>query len=694
MTYETRDLFADDTHEHDTAPDCEERTAAPFRVGQGYVDRQGRAWIVAIEPVDTQGGTISRTLMIVGGPDPMAAIRWNITIAREGGAMAATNEHEVKSWRDASPIADHPDPAGLYAAAKAKKAETRDRMARAAEEATRQREASEAELARYAPAWAKAAIIAEYDEDASDTMSDYHNHRTTRVVVLGWSKHTRDLFPEMRKAAATFEDTAHLADAPESAEHREKYSMGAGFYLKDGWRDSTGWGVKKRDLCRRDDGTVTLSTGAADLEISDAAKGKAAPVKPAAPASGASNASGLFSIEQHTHTKRGFEMWIATMTERVERDDYNRFLAAAKALGGWYSRKWGTTPAGFAFKSAEAARQFVEGGDVEPGGDDASAPAAPGVADKLRTLADGMQAAIDGKFADRRTNTPKQQRQAAVARQDGTELERAQAIMRALADHHDAGTVPPILAGVTTKAAAVELAKEEIDRSNAGYYDAGIATGKPYSWPDDARRDKAAAAWALVAGADDERRAAEQLRQKVEGLQFAKIPGYFPTPADIIAEMLREADLPAGARVLEPSAGSGAIADAVREAGHDVDCVEHWGTLREILEAKGHTLIGSDFTEISPPAHPAPLYDAALMNPPFEKGQDCDHVARAWSFLKPGGVLVAIMGAGITFRSQRPYTTCRDWIEAEGGELRDIPAGAFKESGTGVASVMLIMHKD
>lgn len=60
------------------------------------------------------------------------------------------------------------------------------------------------------PAWAKAVIIAELEEDQSDIMTDYFGSRTVRTVALAWSKHERDLFPELRKAAATFDPTAFL----------------------------------------------------------------------------------------------------------------------------------------------------------------------------------------------------------------------------------------------------------------------------------------------------------------------------------------------------------------------------------------------------------------------------------------------------------------------------------------------------
>lgn len=69
--------------------------------------------------------------------------------------------------------------------------------------------------------------------------------------------------------------------------------------------------------------------------------------------------NGAYSIEEHTHTKRGFQMFIVIPTERVERAEFNRLRREAKALGGWYSRKWQSTPGGFAFKESETAERFA-----------------------------------------------------------------------------------------------------------------------------------------------------------------------------------------------------------------------------------------------------------------------------------------------------------------------------------------------
>lgn len=110
-----------------------------------------------------------------------------------------------------------------------------------------QRDRGQIWLEENRPEWAKSVIVAELHEDDSDSMTDYFNSKVKRVVLLAWSKHNRNLFSEMRKAAAKFGETAHLATADKSAEHRENYSMGRGMFLQSGCGYS-GWRVEKWNL--------------------------------------------------------------------------------------------------------------------------------------------------------------------------------------------------------------------------------------------------------------------------------------------------------------------------------------------------------------------------------------------------------------------------------------------------------------
>jgi hypothetical protein len=100
------------------------------------------------------------------------------------------------------------------------------------------------------PEDAQAIIIACLKQDESDSQSDYFASRTTRTVILGFSTHKRDIFSEMRKHASNFEETAYLAEYNADYEHREKYSMGAGYYL--GESKYSGWIIEKVSMYSRE----------------------------------------------------------------------------------------------------------------------------------------------------------------------------------------------------------------------------------------------------------------------------------------------------------------------------------------------------------------------------------------------------------------------------------------------------------
>jgi hypothetical protein len=87
-----------------------------------------------------------------------------------------------------------------------------------------------------------------------------------------------------------------------------------------------------------------------------------------------------------------------------------------------------------------------------------------------------------------------------------------------------------------------------------------------------------------------------------------------------------------------------------------VDCVEVQPHLAEALRNEGiyRSVRGCDFLLLKP--DPANLYDRVVMNPPFDRERDIDHVMHALSFLKLDGFLIAIMSAGTEFRETRKAT--------------------------------------
>ena len=115
--------------------------------------------------------------------------------------------------------------AALLAKAKEKKAEEERKAKEAREEHERISKIGAARLLPLIPSDAKAVIIGELRVSECDSYTDYYNYRIERTVILGFSKHTRNLFSEMRKYAANFEGTAHLAEYNADYEHREIYSL-------------------------------------------------------------------------------------------------------------------------------------------------------------------------------------------------------------------------------------------------------------------------------------------------------------------------------------------------------------------------------------------------------------------------------------------------------------------------------------
>ena len=66
------------------------------------------------------------------------------------------------------------------------------------------------------------------------------------------------------------------------------------------------------------------------------------------------------------------------------------------------------------------------------------------------------------------------------------------------------------------------------------------------------------------------------------------------------------------------------------------------------------------------------------MNPPFENGQDVQHVRHAFELLARGGRLVAIMSEGPFFREKGNDAEFRAWIDEHGGNHEQLPDDAFR----------------
>jgi hypothetical protein len=161
---------------------------------------------------------------------------------------------------------------------------------------------------------------------------------------------------------------------------------------------------------------------------------------------------------------------------------------------------------------------------------------------------------------------------------------------------------------------------------------------------------------------------------------------WYPTPAEVVDELLAAAELCKGLEVLEPSAGEGAIALAAAQAGCAVDCVELDTGRAQAIERAGvaRKVWCADFLAMPP----RPVYHAVVMNPPFARNADTRHVEHARRFLRPGGVLAAVMGGGIQSRSDRAAR--RICSLADG--IWPLPEGSFRESGTDMKTTLVVIR--
>lgn len=162
--------------------------------------------------------------------------------------------------------------------------------------------------------------------------------------------------------------------------------------------------------------------------------------------------------------------------------------------------------------------------------------------------------------------------------------------------------------------------------------------------------------------------------------------GFFPTPPELVERVLGLAGIEPGMKLMEPSAGTGAFAVRMAELAGGVANVKVCellpGNARKLAEAGFSDVVVGDFLTMEPD----PVFDCIVLNPPFNGGVDVDHVLHASKFLKPDGRLVAITGPSWEFNSSRKAEEFREFIEGSEGKVESVESGAFKASGTNVAT--------
>jgi protein-L-isoaspartate O-methyltransferase len=180
----------------------------------------------------------------------------------------------------------------------------------------------------------------------------------------------------------------------------------------------------------------------------------------------------------------------------------------------------------------------------------------------------------------------------------------------------------------------------------------------------------------------------EALKQTAKaGVQVVSAPQLFPTPRELAEQMIDRADIRAGNRILEPSAGTGNLIRAMGEqmlgeVSGEVVAVE----INQQLAVQLRQLFPmtdvrcADFLTCNGDLG---KFDRIIMNPEFQNAADIKHITHAVHFLKPGGRLVALCANG---------SRQREALKPLADEWEDLPAGSFLAQGTNVNVALLVIN--
>lgn len=429
-----------------------------------------------------------------------------------------------------------------------------------------------------------------------------------------------------------------------------------------------------------------------------------------------------FEIIQTKHTIKGFDLWVVKLLNRVSKDEFNTLLNNAKSFGGWYSSfNKNEAIAGFQFKNKEAAESFANQknesvqkieatdnptkGTREPVKNDFNKK----TAEKWAKLAETYQRECDKKRSELEhasTNTPKKNREYNSKRVDADILEDASRIAAGLSLVYESGNVEPILNCLQPIKSKSHLMPFIAGHESNGYYDSHRANKSSFEKygvlmvgiDGIITQEQAQKVFDLLHGLnkiDPEQQAEKNRKNRIKELKekfkFQKVAGFFPTPPELVEEMVNNLKITNGQTILEPSAGFGNIAESVRLAHphNTLKTVEINSYLSEILELKGFDCNNDDFLTV------IGKYDRIIMNPPFENGQDIDHVRHAYDLLNEGGRIVSIMSAGAFQNSNKKFKEFQTWIDEIGADYKKLPEKSFKDAfkSTNVNTYLVIIDK-
>jgi hypothetical protein len=405
---------------------------------------------------------------------------------------------------------------------------------------------------------------------------------------------------------------------------------------------------------------------------------------------------------------REVDLYLVVPNIQIDQGKFKLICAEIRDKGGWYSRKWGLVPGGFAFESLSTAQTFAyehfgKADDVEvisSKKDDIKASVAfkenkewnkkvkeaektDAIAERLKNMADAMQKDIDDKRSSLTQNpTPRRLKIKARQEKDADKLELVQETMRALAKAYDNNNVPDSLKCLVHKSKITTLLTNSC----------GLT-------PDQKKQRNMLLSMQAANESDEDKQTKKDRRDRKEledmenNVRLQKIPGFFPTPRITVERMIDNACIEDGVTVCEPSAGIGSILESLRsQFGHKIklSAIEQNPQLCDIIKKKGFSVDCCDFLKTSS------TFDRFIMNPPFEKKQDIKHIEHAYRLLNPGGVLVSLCSA-VHFQGKNMSDIRKLLLDSNNGYWEMLPEKSFTGPDsfryTGVNVAMVVLHK-
>lgn len=168
---------------------------------------------------------------------------------------------------------------------------------------------------------------------------------------------------------------------------------------------------------------------------------------------------------------------------------------------------------------------------------------------------------------------------------------------------------------------------------------------------------------------------------------------YFATPEPVGFKMAEWAGIKTGEKVLEPSAGHGAIARFFPEQA-DVTMIEPSYDLSQRAGLANGTarIINDTFENL----HINNKYDAIVMNPPYGNGGkiSTDHLMKAATHLRDGGRIVALLPrGGMADNRLAGFLNSEEAKEMHVVARINMPSSTFERAGTAVNTQILILEK-